>query len=73
MIGILEALNQHYPELKPTDRVMIDGMLSICDEVFELALWKLGVDHETISWRLKEPVETREAVIKMYEKGIKHV
>ena len=69
-MNILDALNQHYPELKPTDRVMIDGLLSICDEVFELALWKLGVDHETISWRLREPVETREAVIKMYESGI---
>ena len=71
-MSILDALQKHYPELKPTERVMIDGMLSICDEVFELALWKLGIDKETIDWRLKEPVETREAVIKMYEKGIKH-
>jgi len=71
MISILEALNQHYPDAGP-QRVMVDGMLSICDEVFELALWKLGVDKETIDWRLKEPVETREAVIKMYEKGIKY-
>ena len=70
-MNILEALNQHYPKLNTTERVMIDGMLSICDEVFELALWKLGVDHETISWRLREPVENREAVIKMYEKGIR--
>ncbi len=66
-MNILEALNQHYPEAGP-QRVVIDGMLSICDEVFELALWKLGVDNETISWRLKEPVETREAVLDWYTK-----
>ena len=68
-MNILEALKQHYPQVD-TNRVIIDGLLSISNEVFELALWKLGVDHETISWRLKEPVETREAVIKMYERGI---
>jgi len=66
-MNILEALNKHYPDLNPTDRVVIDGLLSISDEVFELALWKLGIDKETIDWRLKEPVETREAVILMYE------
>jgi len=70
-MNILQALNKHYPELKPTERVMIDGLLSISNEVFELALYELGIDHETISWRLREPVETREAVIKMYEKGIR--
>jgi hypothetical protein len=71
-INILESLNQHYPDLKPTERVMIDGLLSISDEVFELALWKLGVDHETISWRLKEPIENREDVLKMYSRGVRN-
>ena len=50
---------------------MIDGLLSICDEVFELSLWKLGVDHDIISERLRDPVENREAVIKMYENCIR--
>jgi len=70
-MNILEALNQHYPELNPAERVMIDGMLSICDEVFKLALWELGIEHDIISERLREPVENREAVLKMYEKGIR--
>ncbi len=69
-MNILEALNQHYPDAGP-QRVVIDGMISISDEVFELALWKLGIGKETIDWRLKEPIENREAVIKMYEKGIR--
>lgn len=59
------------PDYDRQERVMIDGLLSMSDEVFELELWKLGIDYETISWRLKEPVDNREQVILMYERGIK--
>lgn len=69
-MNILDALTQSKQSLAsdyyPSERVMIDGMLSICDEVFECELWKIGVDKETIDWRLKEPVGSREAVIEMY-------
>lgn len=67
-MNILDAINEINQKL---DRVMIDGMWSISDEVFELELWKLRVDNETISWRLKEQVDNREAVIAMYERGVK--
>ena len=69
-MNILNALKQHNQKLD-TERVIIDGLLSICDEVFKLALWELGVEHDIISERLREPVENREAVLKMYEKGIR--
>lgn len=72
-MDILSALKQSQNTTSAPDtqeRVMIDGMLSICDEVFELELYKLGVPNDVISDRLREPVETREAVIKMYERGV---
>jgi hypothetical protein len=61
MTDILAALNKSKEKNKPVDtgkqdRVMIDGMLSICDEVFELELCKLGVDHNIINERLRETV-----------------
>ena len=82
MTDILAALTKSKASQSNTDlgiatdydrqeRVIIDGLLSISDEVFECELHRLGVDHETISWRLKEPVESRDAVILMYERGIK--
>ena len=82
MTDILAALAQSKASQTNTDLglatdydrkeiVMIDGLLSISDEVFECELWKLGVDHDVIRWRLKEPVNNREQVILMYERGIK--
>lgn len=52
------------------ERIMIDGMWSISDEVFECELWRLGVSSDVINDRLKEPVENREAVLAMYNRMI---
>lgn len=78
MIDILTALKQSkekelnlVKDYDKRERPMIDGMLSISDEVFECELWQLDVDSEIIKERLLESVETREAVLKMYEMGIR--
>jgi hypothetical protein len=63
-IGLVSDYDRH-------ERVMIDGLWSISDEVFEAELWQLGIDLDIISERLREPVETREQVILMYERGIR--
>ncbi len=53
------------------DRViMSDGMLSIHKAVFEVALWNLGVDAQTIKEELEYPVTEREAILREYEELI---
>jgi hypothetical protein len=69
-MSILDALNKLIPT-EPDRSAQSDGLLSISDAVFSTALYRAGVDQETIEWRMKEDVGLRADVIKMYERGVK--
>ena len=65
-MNILDALKGLTPP-KPehNERKMLDnGMLSISDAVFYVALWKGGVEQAIIDDLMLEPVENREQILK---------
>jgi hypothetical protein len=69
-MNILDALNKLIPT-EPERSIQSDGFLSMSDAVFSTALYRAGVDQETIDWRMKDDVGLRADVIKMYEGRIK--
>ena len=63
-MNILDALTGLDPQ-KPNERKLLsDGMLSIADAVFYVALWKGGVEQAIIDDLMLEPVENREQILK---------
>jgi hypothetical protein len=70
MSNILDALKSLIPT-EPERSIQSDGFLSMSDAVFSTALYRAGVDQETIDWRMKEDVGLRADVISMYQRGVK--
>jgi hypothetical protein len=69
-MSILDALNKLIPT-EAERSIQADGFLSISDAVFSTALYRAGVDQETIDWRMEEDVGLRADVIEMYQRGVK--
>jgi hypothetical protein len=69
-MDIREALAK---QRKPRDeggRIMLDdGMLSISDEVFSIALWMYGASEEERRLLSNEPLEKRQDVLKEWSKN----
>jgi len=66
-MDILEALKQQVVKSESERKFLPDGSLSIHNAVFETALFRLGVDADTIADCLMEPVELRDGLLNYFE------